>query len=154
MRRLYEVSKAIEIAAPPGDCYRTICDFTSYHRWCPFVAGQTVTAADEATGLATRVAYDVRIMLPKLFKLVLEYAYQPQQFRLDYRATGGDVTSAAGSYQYRLLQTGGSLLTFTVTVDFGMIMPAKISNYLIDRVLVQFLESIRDESVRRYAAGM
>ncbi len=143
MRKEFDITRSIEIAVGVDACYEMILDFERYGDWCPFVKGVKILARDEKTGIPYKASFDLKFVIPKIIRLVLNYAYDREKYRLEYSASGGDVENAVGSYQYRPLVNDRTLLVFNVKIDFGIAVPPKISNYLIDKVMNEYLESIR-----------
>ncbi len=143
MRKEFDITRSIEIGADVDACYAMILDFERYGDWCPFVKGVKILARDEKSGVPYRASYDLKFVIPKIIRLVLIYTYDREKFRLEYSSNGGDVENAVGSYQYRPLVNDRTLLVFNVKIDFGIAVPPKISNYLIDKVMIEYLESIK-----------
>ncbi|TAL33633.1 MAG: hypothetical protein EPN93_13525 [Spirochaetes bacterium] len=148
MKKIQEVSRSIEIAASPGLCYRVICDMDNYHSWFSHVRDLDIRkTGDDCRALS--VVYTFDLLIKKGLKIVLDYRYDDDARILHFKSAGGDVSRAAGTYEFRELPEDRTLLVFSLRVDFGMLMPAKITEFLSGRVLDDFVQMVKGECERR-----
>jgi uncharacterized membrane protein len=148
MRKQYHVTKGLEIEAPASICYGVMCDITSYPSWFKHIR-EIIIKDTYDDGRASSAFYLFDIVFKKNIKVLWSYQYDDEQYRLLCRSIGGDFTDTEAVYEFRSLLTGKTLFNFIVTVDFGLVLPAKIINFLIDVVMKDFLVMIKRECERR-----
>jgi ribosome-associated toxin RatA of RatAB toxin-antitoxin module len=144
MRKEYNTTQTLEINASPEDCYRLICDFEAYPQWFRNVRKVMIDDAGE-DGVPRRAHYVFDIAIKQGFQIVLEYEYEDAKCRLNYRSVGGHFKDADGYYQFRRLTTGKTLAEFQVRVYLGVVLPSKITSYLIDEVQKGVLKMMKKE---------
>lgn len=144
MHKEYVTTQNLEINADPLECYRLFCDFENYPSWFKNVRKVTIAEYNKA-GRPFRVHYVFDIAIKQGFQIVLEYEYDDERCRLDYRSVGGTFKNADGYYQFRRLTTGKTLSEFHVRVDLGIVLPSRITSYLIDVVQIGVLRMMKSE---------
>ncbi len=148
MRKVYEVSQALEIEGDAADCYNLLCDFESYPSWFHYVKAVKILKRDELD-IPLRVDFTCDIAIKggiqkKGIKVVNEYAYDQINKKLIYKVVGGDVKQGEGYYQFRQLNSGKTLAVFYVKIDFGIIIPAKLISFMIDTLMKGVLVMIKN----------
>ena len=149
MDKLYEVTQSIEIEADPQTAYEVICDYEAYPSWHKHVRKVQVQGRDE-NGAPNKVHFIFDIAIKKGFQIVLKYDNDDANYHMRCWAVAGDFKEADADYQFRELLTGKTLCTLLVKVNIGMVLPAKITNFLIDKVMFGLLKMIKKEAERRY----
>ena len=144
MRKEYNTTQSLEIIAAPEECYRLLCDFEGYPKWFKNVRKVSITDLGE-DGRPLRAHYVFDIAIKQGFQIVLEYGYEDDKCRLNYKSVGGTFSDASGYYQFRRLTTGKTLAEFHVHVGLGVVLPSKITSYLMDVVQVGVLKMMRNE---------
>jgi len=148
MKKLQEVSRSIEINATPDACYAVLCDMEGYRSWFKHVKDLDVKkVGDDRRPESILFTFD--LLIKKGLKIVLSYRYDDAEKILYFQSGGGDVTRASGNYHFRPLPGDRTLFVFSLQVDFGMMMPDTIVEFLSGRVLDDFVAMVRDECERR-----
>lgn len=148
MKKISEITRSIEIDAPPGICYDVICDIPGYLKWFKHVKNFEVKIRD-AEGRPLRVLYTFEILIKKNLQTLLTYEYHEAERRLVCATSGGDIAQGRGEYEFRDLPGGRTLFVFTIRVDFGMLVPEAIVEFLTGKVLDDFMRMVKGECERR-----
>ncbi len=148
MKKIQDVSRSVEIDASPDLCYRVICDIENYPSWFRHVRELSIRKTGE-DGRALSVLYTFDLLIKKGIRIVLNYRYDDNARILHFQSAGGDVSRALGTYEFRELPGDRTLLVFSARVDFGMLMPQTITEFLSGRVLEDFVQMVREECEKR-----
>jgi len=148
MKKIQDVSRSIEINATPDKCYAVITDMQGYLSWFKHVKALDVKkVGDDCRPESILFTFD--LLIKKGLKIILNYRYDDKERILYFQSGGGDVTRAGGNYQFRPLPGDRTLFVFSLHVDFGMMVPESIVEFLSGRVLDDFVAMVRDECERR-----
>lgn len=148
MKKIQELTRSVEIDAAPGHCYAVVCDIRNYMSWFRHIKQMDIKAANEE-GRPSRVLFTFDLLIKKNMQIILNYEYDDADRRLRFGSGGGDIESAGGHYHFRELSPDRTLLVFSLRVDFGMLMPRQIVDFLSTRVLDDFLAMVKGECERR-----
>ncbi len=148
MKKLQEVSRSIEINATPDACYAVLCDIQGYLSWFKHVKNLDIKKVNRE-GRPSRVFFTFDLLIKKGMKIVLNYRYDDDRRQLFYESGGGDIAKATGNFHFRALPPDRTLFVFTLRVDFGMLMPDTIVDFLSSRVLDDFVAMVKEECERR-----
>ncbi|MBN2158934.1 MAG: hypothetical protein JW807_06025 [Spirochaetes bacterium] len=148
MKKIQELTRSVEIDAGPDHCYAVVCDIKGYMSWFKHIKTMDIKAADPE-GRPSRVLFTFDLLIKKNMQIILNYEYDDADRRLRFGSGGGDIQSAGGHYHFRELSPDRTLLVFSLRVDFGMLVPQQIVDFLSGRVLDDFLAMIREECERR-----
>jgi uncharacterized membrane protein len=148
MKKIQDVSRSIEINATADSCYTTICDIPGFRDWFKHVKSMDIKQVD-GEARPSRVFFTFDLLIKKGMKIVLDYRYDDDDRKLLFRSAGGDVSNASGNFHFRTLPDNRTLFVFSLRVDFGMLLPETIVEFLSGRVLDDFVVMVRDECERR-----
>jgi uncharacterized membrane protein len=149
MKKIQDVSRSIEINATPDHCYAIIRDVPGFRRWFKHVKSMDIKEVDEE-GRPSRVFFTFDLLIKKGMKIVLKYTYDDEERKLLFKSAGGDVENASGNFHFRELPDNRTLFVFSLRVDFGMLVPETIVEFLSSKVLDDFVAMVRDECERRH----
>lgn len=65
------------------------------------------------------------------------------------RSAGGDIAGASGNFHFRALPDTRTLFVFSLRVDFGMLVPETIVEFLSGKVPDDFVVMVKEECERR-----
>jgi hypothetical protein len=148
MKKITELTRSIEISVEPQWCYEVICDIPAYRSWFRHITSQEVKHTN-GEGRPDRVLYTFDLLIKKGMQLILNYEYDDDERKLHFKSGGGDIAAVTGYYHFREIALSNTLLVFTLKVDFGMLMPESIVNFLSGKVLDDFLVMVKQECETR-----
>ena len=136
---VYEASREIEIAAPPGAVFDVLTDYERMPEWSSRICEAHVLARD-ADGRAAEVQYTIDAVLRKV-RYRLAQSYRAPGF-IGSRYLGGDFRNFEGEYE--LVPAGaGSHVTFRLRVDPGLRVPGRVARMLAEQVMGRALSDLR-----------
>lgn len=148
MRRNYEIQQNFEIDAEPAVCYAVISDIERYPEWFTFVKEANVRDRT-VRGRPQQVHFVFDIPPKSGFTIVQHFEYDEEQLFMRFSAVGGQFRDAEGSFKFTRLLTGRTEVKWYFRINPGVIIPIKLLNYLIDRVLREFFRMFKEEAEAR-----
>lgn len=152
MKKVQEITRSVEVDAGPDTCYEAVCDIPGYLSWFRHVKSLDVKERD-GEGRPARVYFTFDLLIKKGLQIVLVYEYDDDRRTLKFRSGGGNIAGASGYYHFNELSPGRSRFVFRVKVDFGMLLPEALVEFLSGSVLDDFMAMVKAECERRAAHG-
>ncbi|MEM9302246.1 MAG: SRPBCC family protein [Pseudomonadota bacterium] len=143
------VSAAVLIDAGAEPVWEAMVDCGAAPEFVPGLKACSVleTAPD---GLSQSIAHEVRYgwFLPRV-RYVFDATYQPLR-RVDFEKTSGDLRHLSGAWTLEALAPASTLVTYSVRIDPGFLVPQWMVRNALKRDLPELLEALR----QRVEAGL
>lgn len=152
MKKIQEITRSVEVAAGPDVCYAVVCDIPGYRSWFRHVKSLDIKERD-GEGRPAMVYFTFDLLIKKGLQIVLVYEYDDDGRTLMFRSGGGNIAGASGYYHFKELSPGRSRFVFRVKVDFGMLLPEALVEFLSGSVLDDFMAMVKAECERRAVRG-
>ena len=138
--------QSAEVEAAPELCFETITDYESFPEWQRAVKSVDVLERDaEGRGTVVRFAVDLAV---RSLGYVLDYSYEPPG-RITWDFVEGDFAKDIGG-EFRLEpHGGGTLATYSVTVEPAVPVPGFLARRLEREMMKRSVEDLRSEAERR-----
>lgn len=139
-------TQTITIAASPASLFGVVVDFPSYPEWAKDVKEATVLSRDDH-GRATEVEFRASA-LGRSTHYTLAYDYSDAPHGLSWSMVKGDIMRAiGGSYRFAMAPSGGTEVTYDLSIELVVPLPAFVKR----RAEVRILNTIRELKVRAEA---
>ena len=130
----------IVIERPPQECFDALTDYDSMTEWQSTVKSCEVVSRD-AQGRGKEVLWEIDVKLRTIsYPLLYEYD-EPHLISCSYLE--GDVKDLSGEYIFEDRGDGTTLATFSLLIEPGVWVPAKIAKMLNDQVMKRSLEDLK-----------
>jgi uncharacterized membrane protein len=138
--RTRRAERQIVIAGTPQACFDAITDYDTFPDWQDAVKSCEVVSRDE-NGRGREVAFEVDAKV-KSISYRLSYSYEePHHITWDYLE--GDVSEIDGEYVFEDRGDGTTLATYTLYIDPGIWIPAKLAKLLNEQVMKGSMEDLK-----------
>lgn len=137
-----EATERTTIDAPPGHCFAIALDFERYPEWAADIKSVEVVERDEE-GRGSEVRYRAAAMGQSI-RYTLEYDYSDAPRTLAWVQTDGDLTRKLdGSYIFEPSETGGTEMTYHLTVELKVPIVGFIKRRAENRILGTALRELK-----------
>lgn len=137
------VTESLVISAPLGAVYDTVGDFDSYPEWLEEFKEATIVETRE-DGWADRVAF-VASSLGMTLRMTLAYSYDDS--RMSWELVEANILSRNDGF-YDMVDNGDgtTTLTYELSIDTLVPIPALLRRQLMRRTVTESLRAIKERS--------
>jgi hypothetical protein len=134
---------SIRIDASLPDIVEVIEDFEAYPSWAEVERAEVVQRGEG--GRATQVAFEVDVPVLGKASYTLAYQYAPGDTGISWTTTEarGAVRDIRGEYLLNELSEGGTMVTYRLALELGVLVPGFLRTEGAKRVIENALERLK-----------
>ena len=133
-------SHSLLIEAEPAVCFDEITDYETFPEWQSAVKEVDVLTRDRTgRGRDVRFEIDARV---RAVSYTLRYSYE-QPHLVTWEYVDGDVRSVEGDFVFEDQGDGTTLATYSLNIDPGVWLPARVKKMLTEQVMKRSVEDLK-----------
>ncbi|MBI1908566.1 MAG: SRPBCC family protein [Deltaproteobacteria bacterium] len=132
-----EISSSVEIKASPKIVYGIVTDFEKYPEFLP----ETKSVEIKKEGRSPQVRFQIQVI--KTISYLLQFNLKPLT-DVCWKLVEGDIFKRnSGFWKFEEVKKGVTKATYSIDVDFGVLVPRMITHMLVGKSLPQMLERFK-----------